>query len=174
MFLPPCPVPSLHISAHTLPSPCILSHLSVSVPPPWPRPCTLSWSLPRCFFPSLCPCSISVSVPMLCPHALSHLCPVVPMPCLAPSPLLSPSGHSRMSPETRPCHCTPLHPSPPQHARGHHVWAGTWWVGSWQPVLPVLPVPPSPLPTVRRTLKSGLSDELVQALGLGQAPGMEV
>uniref|UniRef100_A0A669QT56 Formin homology 2 domain containing 1 n=1 Tax=Phasianus colchicus TaxID=9054 RepID=A0A669QT56_PHACC len=28
--------------------------------------------------------------------------------------------------------------------------------------------------SLRRTLKSGLSDELVQALGLGQAPGMEV
>lgn len=46
--------------------------------------------------------------------------------------------------------------------------------GLWHPALLVLPVPRSPLPAVRRTLKSGLSDDLVQALGLGQAPGMEV
>lgn len=70
--------------------------------------------------------------------------------------MLSPPGHSRRYPETRPCHHCP-----PQHTR-----ATTW--GPWQPV------PPSPLPTVRRTLKSGLSDDLVQALGLGRAPGMEV
>lgn len=46
--------------------------------------------------------------------------------------------------------------------------------GLWHPLLLVLPVPPSPLPAVRRTLKSGLSDDLIQALGLGRAPGMEV
>lgn len=65
-------------------------------------------------------------------------------------------------------HC---HRCPPQHA-GATVW------GPWQPALPVLllvtPVPPSPLLAVRRTLKSGLSDDLVQALGLGRAPGMDI
>lgn len=49
---------------------------------------------------------------------------------------------------------------------------GVW--GLWHPVLLVLAVPRSALSTVRRTLKSGLTEELVQALGLGQAPGMEV
>lgn len=46
--------------------------------------------------------------------------------------------------------------------------------GPWQPALLVLFLPCSLLPAVRRTLKSGLSDDLVQALGLGRAPGMEV
>lgn len=60
----------------------------------------------------------------------------------------------------------PLHPIPlalPGEA------PSAW--GLWHPVLPV---PRSPLPTVRRTLKSGLSDDLMQALGLGRVPGMEV
>lgn len=63
----------------------------------------------------------------------------------------------------------PLHPiTPALPGQAPSAW------GLWHPVLLVLPVPHAPLPTVRRTLKSGLSDELVQALGLGRAPDMEV
>ncbi|XP_069649963.1 FH1/FH2 domain-containing protein 1 isoform X4 [Haliaeetus albicilla] len=98
-----CPCTLSHLCGPVpMPCTCTLSHLSVPVPVPCPTSVALSLlfpvSLPRCSVPSLCPCPISVStpvscpvaVPMLCPHALSHLCVRVPMPCLATSPLAAP------------------------------------------------------------------------------------
>lgn len=39
---------------------------------------------------------------------------------------------------------------------------------------PITSLQPYSVPTVRRTLKSGLGDDLVQALGLSKTPGLEV
>lgn len=39
---------------------------------------------------------------------------------------------------------------------------------------PINTLQPCSVPAVRRTLKSGLGDDLVQALGLSKGPGLEV
>lgn len=40
--------------------------------------------------------------------------------------------------------------------------------------IPINPLQPCSVPAVRRTLKSGLGEDLVQALGLSKGPGLEV
>lgn len=93
------------------------------VPPVWPRPCTLPCGPTQMHFPifvslsHLCPCLHVLSCLCSCaPSALSHLCVLVPMPCLAPSPLAaltSPVEPTSLQQEVPRDHTTPLHPLPP-------------------------------------------------------------